>query len=290
MKNTSIFRRQTAAFGRGAGRRWAASVMALLMTLCAARLACAQCVSVRNGSREERRVALTVDDCYSAVHVREILELCDQYGIKVTFFVLGNALKTEDAALWRSAVEAGHEIGSHAYEHRTLTKLSATEVASQLERTQQRVDELLEEHYPLRILRPPYGSTNYGLEITVEKAGYLAIVRWDVSQTNADEAFKRVQNGSILLYHANRKDVDCLEALIPMLLKEGYECVTVSQLLGLDDTEATTNEGTRSVPAAQISEISRSSSRPDCAASGAPKASARNGRRPSGVSAFGSIS
>ncbi len=276
MKSLSIFLRRTVALGRGTGRKWAASAMALLMALCAARFACAQCVSVRNGSREERRVALTVDDCYSAVHVREILDLCDQYGIKVTFFVLGNALKTEDAALWRGAVEAGHEIGSHAYKHKTLTKLSAAEVASQLERTQQRVDELLEEHYPLRILRPPYGSTNYGLEITVGKAGYLAIVRWDVSQTNADEAFKRVQNGSILLYHANRKDVDCLEALIPMLLKEGYECVTVSELLGLDGTETTTNEETGSVPAARISEISWDSGRPDWAAFGAPGASARN--------------
>lgn len=232
-----ILRRLTAAFWYRFGRKIAAAAAALVLLPCAAQSTRAELLSVRSGSREARQVALTVDDCYRTEHVREILELCDQYEIRITFFVLGNALKTEDAALWQSAVQAGHELGNHSYEHKTLTKLSASEVASQLGRTQQRVDELLGYHYPLRIMRPPYGSTNDGLEIAAEKAGYQAIVRWDVSQTDADEAFRRVQNGSILLYHAKQKDVACLERLIPMLLEEGYECVTVSRLLGLEDME-----------------------------------------------------
>lgn len=37
-----------------------------------------------------------------------------------------------------------------------------------------------------------------------------------------------VQNGSILLYHGRAKDIRCLEKLIPWLLEQGYECVTVS--------------------------------------------------------------
>ena len=66
----------------------------------------------------------------------------------------------------------------------------------------------------------------------IEEAGYLHAVRWDVSQTDPDQAMKDVENGSILLYHANPKDVRCLRQLIPALL-ENYECVTVSELLYL---------------------------------------------------------
>lgn len=44
-----------------------------------------------------------------------------------------------------------------------------------------------------------------------------------------------MQNGSILLYHGRAKDIRCLEKLIPQLLEQGYQCVTVSQLLGLPD-------------------------------------------------------
>ncbi len=55
-----------------------------------------------------------------------------------------------------------------------------------------------------------------------------------MSQTDASQALYDVQNGSILLYHARSKDIRCLKELIPRLLEQGYECVTVSELLGFD--------------------------------------------------------
>ena len=48
----------------------------------------------------------------------------------------------------------------------------------------------------------------------------------------ARKAAEKVQNGSILLYHARKKDYECLAELIPMLLDAGYEPVTVSELFG----------------------------------------------------------
>ena len=67
--------------------------------------------------------------------------------------------------------------------------------------------------------------------------GYEHIVRWDVSQTNAQIAITKVQNGSILLYHARHKDYVCLETLIPLLLEAGFEPVTVSELFGFPPPE-----------------------------------------------------
>ena len=43
------------------------------------------------------------------------------------------------------------------------------------------------------------------------------------------------QNGSILLFHARKKDAECLSVLIPQLVAEGYQLVTVSELLGLPE-------------------------------------------------------
>jgi len=60
------------------------------------------------------------------------------------------------------------------------------------------------------------------------------VVLWDVAQTDPQKAFKEVQNGSILQFHTQEKDLACLRELIPMLLEEGYELVTVSELIGLD--------------------------------------------------------
>lgn len=49
--------------------------------------------SVRHGSREEPRIAITVDDCYDIQQVQAAVALCESYQIPMTFFPIGNALK-----------------------------------------------------------------------------------------------------------------------------------------------------------------------------------------------------
>ena len=61
--------------------------------------------------------------------------------------------------------------------------------------------------------------------------------KWDVSRTAPAPAIGDVQGGSILLYHTNPKDIECLKVLIPQLLEQGYTPVTVSELLGLPPVE-----------------------------------------------------
>jgi hypothetical protein len=46
-----------------------------------------------------------------------------------------------------------------------------------------------------------------------------------------------VQNGSIVLFHARKKDWLCLQKVIPTLAEQGYEMVTISDLLGLPELE-----------------------------------------------------
>ena len=100
---------------------------------------------------------------------------------------------------------------------------------------------MLRYHYPMQVMRPPFGSTNNAVSEAVESVGYRRIVKWDVSQTDYKKAIKQVQNGSILLYHARAKDIRCLTKLIPLLLEHGYECVTVSELLGLKSVATSTD-------------------------------------------------
>ena len=49
--------------------------------------------TVRCGNRGQKRIAITIDDCYDIDHVRAAIELCEKYGIPITFFPIGNALK-----------------------------------------------------------------------------------------------------------------------------------------------------------------------------------------------------
>ena len=199
--------------------------------------------TVFHGDRSKKEIAITVDDCYNADHVAQILDLCQEYQIPVTFFVIGDALKQKDQEIWLRALSLGCEIGNHTWSHARLPDLSERAIKRQLSKTQERLDEILGQHYPMQVMRPPYGrlstdpdkKSDMRVVEAIEEAGYLHAVRWDVSQTDADKAIKDIANGSILLYHANRRDIRCLKKLIPAVLAMDYQCVTVSDLLDLPE-------------------------------------------------------
>lgn len=224
-----------------------AAALCCLLFLC--HLSCAAAVEhgflVYHGDREQNRIAVTVDDCYDLNNLRRVLDLCEKYDVPVTFFVVGTALREEDREIWQSVLDHGCEIGNHTYGHASLIKCDNRQILNQLLRTQQQLDAVLGYHYPMSVMRPPYGNTQRanGTSVcnAIAYAGYAHAVLWDVSQTNAQKARKAVQNGSILLYHTNWKDVECLETLIPALLEDGYVLCTVSELLGLDAPATSTD-------------------------------------------------
>ncbi len=193
--------------------------------------------AIRHGDRTQPRIAMTIDDCYDSQHIQSIVTLCQEYGVVVTFFPIGNALKYADAPIWQEAISLGCEIGNHTWGHKRMTSLNEHEVRFAMLRTQQKVDALLECHYPMQVMRPPLGILPARHTETLQELGYRYAVLWDVSQTDSKKALKSVENGSILLFHGRKKDVNCLKKLIPALLDAGFELVTVSELLGLPPVE-----------------------------------------------------
>lgn len=228
--------------------KWVA-LLCVLLLLPACAGAMDKHFTVRNGSRDEKRIAITMDDCYDVGNVRRALDVCYENDIRITFFVIGSAIKEKDATLWQEIVREGFEIGNHTWSHPDLTTLSARNVKYQMLRVQQQLDQVLGYHYPMQVMRPPYGRTApVGSDTasmlvldSIEQCGYRHVVKWDVSQTDPQKAVNAVQNGSILLYHANIQDIRCLETLIPALRERGFEFCTVSELLKLDEIATSTD-------------------------------------------------
>lgn len=192
---------------------------------------------IRNGSRDEKRIALTMDDCYEIPRVQEALELCKQYGIVMTIFPLGQNLHEADAAMWQELIDNGCEIGCHSNKHYNMGYSVTNSIYYSLGHFQERLDQVLGYHYQVQSMRPPFGNitdengSQTRVRNAIKRFGYPHVVNWDVSQTDPAKAIKDVKNGSILLYHARNKDVKCIATLIPQLLEQGYEFVTVSELL-----------------------------------------------------------
>ena len=193
----------------------------------------------RFGDREQPRVAVTVDDwIHPDEWLMEFLAVAEQYKVKLTLYPSGYALKPEDREIWQAALDAGHEIGCHFFQHKRLTQRSQAAVKRDLEKYQKALDDTLVYHYEFLTVRPPFGAgmTSGGSAQArwIHNVGFDHIVLWDMDNTsNLDKALKTIKNGSIILVHANHHDLVFLGKLLEALQERNYEYLTVSELLNI---------------------------------------------------------
>ena len=233
--------------------------LALLLCLCA--LLAAACAAaegngdplddfiLHHGDRNVSRIAITVDDCYKSATewIRRDVELCNEYGVRMTFFPLVNTgcLEEKYRDLWQEVLDSGCEIGTHTNYHVKMGNRDAWSIIGGLGKSQEALDKTLGYHYEIRWLRPPYGTVGDGKKLkeqqvinAIRKYGFQHIVHWEVSETkDLEKALEKTKNGSILLFHSKKKDTLFLEKLIPALQEKGFEMVTVSELFGFDPPE-----------------------------------------------------
>ena len=187
-------------------------------------------------------IALTFDDGPGA-YTDRLLDIFQEHGGHATFFLLGNKIDKRPETVQRM-VEEGHEVAGHSWSHQELTKLTEKEIRSQLVKTNNKINELT--GLTPVIMRPPYGSYNDNVRAVAKKLG-LSAINWNVDTLDwkykdadyvYDAAMKKLKDGNIILFHdIHPTTVDAMEQVIPALIEEGYQLVTVSQLLTADGSE-----------------------------------------------------
>jgi len=193
-------------------------------------------------------VALTFDDGPVPGVTNKILDVLEQYNVRATFFVLGCRLeKPEAVALVKRAITLGCEIGNHTWDHSILPTIGVSEIRFQIESTNKIVEK--ETGYSIRLLRPPGGSTGANTPRLAREQG-MAIALWAQSgnvhefdpKKIAENVQKQIVNGKelqdgdiILLHDTKDRMVPAVELIVPQLLEEGYQLVTVSELIQLSD-------------------------------------------------------
>lgn len=185
---------------------------------------------------EKPMIALTFDDG-PGEHTARLLDAFDTYGGKATFFVVGRNINAYKDVLKRAA-EEGHEIGSHSWNHPQLTKLGQDSIKEQITRTRDKIQEAA--GVEVNLLRPPYGAQNKTVRAIAGEMG-IVLINWNVDPKdwqlrNADKVYDAVMNtvkdGDIILCHdIHSTTVDAMERLIPELRMQGYQLVTVTELL-----------------------------------------------------------
>jgi len=181
-------------------------------------------------------IALTFDDGPSE-YTSQVLDIFERYGCRATFCTVGNLVNARKDIV-KHASDLGCEVIGHSWDHRDLTKLSVEEIKKELDDTSAVIESAT--GVSPRLYRPPYGAVNSTLKSTSAELGYVMIC-WSVDPEdwktkNADsvysEVMSHVSNKAIVLSHdLYRTTVDAYERIIPELLDQGYQLVTVSELM-----------------------------------------------------------
>jgi peptidoglycan/xylan/chitin deacetylase (PgdA/CDA1 family) len=190
-----------------------------------------------------RRIALTFDDGPDPTWTPRIAEALAARGVRATFFLVGRRAHGHPRAV-RAIVDAGHEIASHGWSHRSLWFCGPRRTADEVLRTQDRLAELT--GVAPRFFRPPWGMVNAALFGVLRRAG-LSCVFWSVQpeglRPQAPEAqtahvLARAHAGAIVDLHdadgvpgAPERLAAALPAMIDGLRDRGYTLTTVGDLL-----------------------------------------------------------
>ena len=196
----------------------------------------------RSVTTEKKQIALTFDDGPHPSLTPKILTILAKYGVPATFFMVGqNVLNYPSAA--KQVIDAGHEVGNHTFTHPHIAALNEKAILEEIGKCEDALEELCE--YRPHLLRTPQGALTQNLERCLSDDDYILVLwsldtrDWDNKSTAyiVQTVLGNVKSGDIILMHDyigyNSKTPEALEKIIPELLSQGYEFVTVSELLGL---------------------------------------------------------
>ncbi len=208
---------------------------------------------------QPHKVALSFDDGPDRDWTPKILDVLKKYGVKGTFFIIGEEAEQNVGVLQRVYRE-GHEIGNHTFTHPDISEISPGQVDLQLTLTERLFGSKLGVQ-PL-YFRPPYSidqepdTNDQAAPVDrIQNLGYVIIGDkidtndWDehprktpqeitgsVLQQLADMDAHPDRRGSIILLHDGGGDRSVTVAALPVLIQalraKGYDIVPVSELLG----------------------------------------------------------
>ena len=186
--------------------------------------------------REDKKIALTFNCAWNDDDIDNILKTLDAYGVKCTFFIVGEWAEKYPESVKR-IYEKGHEIANHSYAHDHYSNWSMEKILEDIEKC----DNLLEEITGVRptLFRAAYGEYNDNTVIACEKSGRYYI-QWSVDSIDYGDATEdaiyervvpKVGTGDIVLMHTGTKNTAKILPKIISELSKDYELCTVSDMI-----------------------------------------------------------
>ena len=185
---------------------------------------------------KKKMVALTYDDGPYTQVTNRILDALEENNGRATFFVVGSRVNTYKECIKREFA-LGCEIGNHTYNHTILTSVSASTIKAEIADTNKVVKKITGK--APTIVRTPGGAVNSTVKANVKYPMFnWSVDTLDWKYRNSSSVISSIKNnvrdGSIVLMHdLYGSTASASEEIIPWLVKNGYQLVTVSELMAV---------------------------------------------------------
>ena len=191
-------------------------------------------ISTRNYDPSRPAMALSFDDGPRNVSTNTILDTLEKYGVHATFFMVGENIGEGTQETIDRIRSLGCEIGNHTYDHSYLTSLTEEQIKYEIEHN----NELIKQYAGVdcELFRPPGGLVND----TIREIADMPLIYWtiDTRDWESRDAASILSNvrayksdGSIVLMHdLYDSTAEAVQTIIPELLDEGYQLMSVSEL------------------------------------------------------------
>lgn len=191
---------------------------------------------IYQGNSHKKQIALVINVAWGNENLPEMLETLSQENVKASFFLVGRWV-AQNSELVKQIAALGHEFGNHAYSDPHLPQMSKEGIAQEITRTSAAITQITGQE--IRFFSPPYNDFNQTVLDTAANLGYLTVLcsldTADWMRPGVDQIVRRIvpkaHNGAIVLMHPTEQTPAALKRIISGLKAEGYELVTVGQLL-----------------------------------------------------------
>lgn len=185
---------------------------------------------------DKKAMAFTCNVAWGNEFIPKMLEIFEENGIKITFFIEGRWAE-KNPELLKLIHSKGHEIGNHGYSHAHHSKLSFDENVNEIKKGEEAIEKII--GVKTELFAPPYGE--FGQQ-TLKAANALnyKLIMWSIDTIDwkkpgakyiIDKITKNAGNGKIVLMHPTEDTIAALPTVIRILHQNGYKVTTIGELI-----------------------------------------------------------
>lgn len=194
---------------------------------------------------EEKRIAITVDECSGPAIVKDFAMTAAKYGAKLTLFPSGENVMRKGMAdvLKVCYYTMGFEIENRCYSTTArLYTMNDAMMASEIWKQEIGLSYVLGVRYRPHFLRLYGGDGENDLRTHtfLYQQGYLGVAHWTFNGGTMAEGKigTNLAPGNIYYFKTTREDLRMMDLLMDEAKGQGYEMVTLNELFGYEPNEA----------------------------------------------------